>query len=143
MHGQARRRSHRINTNNAANSSAGSTEPIEISPGAASKPRHCWNAIILLIGNDREQLRRTVAALCRDNTELGQMPSDRIRQHRSLTNQKLPATMQHQARLLLLGFRCDSGGAACCYSTACASEPLRMTLQILFGVAGMSIWLTP
>ena len=32
------------------------------------------------------------------------MPSDRIRKHRALTDQKLPAAMQHQARLLLFGF---------------------------------------
>src|SRR5262249_23315551 len=29
------------------------------------------------------------------------------------------------------------------YSAACGSEPLRMTLQMLCGVVGMSIWLTP
>ncbi len=39
------------------------------------------------------------------NAELGHMPADRIRQHRSLTNQQLPAAMQHQARLLLLRLR--------------------------------------
>src|SRR5262249_14813235 len=35
-----------------------------------------------------------------DNAEFGHVPTDGIRQHRSLTNQKLPAAMQHQARLL-------------------------------------------
>ena len=33
------------------------------------------------------------------------MTADGIRQHRALTHQKLPAAMQHQARLLLLGLR--------------------------------------
>ena len=62
-----------------------------------TEPRGCWNAIVLLVGNDLEQLGRAVAPLGRDNAELGHMPADRIRQHRSLTDQKLPAAMQHQA----------------------------------------------
>ncbi len=33
------------------------------------------------------------------------MSADRVRQHRALTHQKLPAAMQHQARLLLFGLR--------------------------------------
>src|SRR5262249_6815330 len=61
------------------------------------------NAIILLVSDDLEQLCRAIAALRRDNAELGQVSAQRIRQHRSLTNQKLPAAMQHQARLLLFG----------------------------------------
>src|SRR5271163_1149231 len=32
------------------------------------------------------------------------MPADRIRQHRALTDEKLPTAMQHQARLLLFRF---------------------------------------
>ena len=32
------------------------------------------------------------------------MPTDRIRQHRALANEQLPAAMQHQARLLLFRF---------------------------------------
>src|SRR5215831_17168080 len=59
------------------------------------------NAIILLISDDLEQLCRAIATLGRDKAELGHVPTDGIRQHRSLTNQKLPAAMQHQARLLL------------------------------------------
>jgi len=61
--------------------------------------------IILLVSDDLEQLCRAIAALCGDNAELGHMPADRIRQHRSLTNQKAAAAMQHQARLLLLRLR--------------------------------------
>src|ERR1700747_347294 len=50
-----------------------------------AEPRGRWNAIILLVSDDLEQLCRAVAALCRDNAELGHMPTDRVRQHRSLT----------------------------------------------------------
>ena len=35
---------------------------------------------------------------------LSHVPTDRVRQHGSLTNQELPAAMQHQARLLLFRF---------------------------------------
>jgi hypothetical protein len=58
-----------------------------------AEPRGRWNAIILLVSDDLEQLCRAIAAFRSDNAELGQMPTDRIRQHRSLTNQKLPAAM--------------------------------------------------
>src|SRR5262245_57742430 len=70
-----------------------------------AEPRGRWNAIVLLVSDDLEQFCRAIAALCRDNAELGHMPTDCIRQHRSLTNQKLPAAMQHQARLLLFRLR--------------------------------------
>src|SRR5882724_12368238 len=75
------------------------SKDVETEPGGR------WNAIILLISDDLEQLCRAIAALRRDDAELGHMPADRVRQHRSLTNQKLPAAMQHQARLLLLRLR--------------------------------------
>src|SRR5467141_4260666 len=68
------------------------SKDVETEPGGR------WNAIILLISDDLEQLCRAIAALRRDDAELGHMPADRVRQHRSLTNQKLPAAMQHQAR---------------------------------------------
>src|SRR5580698_2313319 len=68
-----------------------------------TKSRCCWNAIILSISKHLEQLNRSVAALGRDDAKLGHVPTDRVRQHRSLTNQKLPAAMQHQTRLLLFG----------------------------------------
>src|SRR5262245_26217063 len=70
-----------------------------------AEPRDRWNAIIVLVSNDPEQFCRAIAALSADNAELGHVPTDRIRQHRSLTNQKLPAAMQHQARLLLFRLR--------------------------------------
>src|SRR5262249_60347747 len=70
-----------------------------------AQSRDRWNAIIILVSDDLEQLRRAVAALAGDNAELGHVPTDSIRQHRSLTNQKLPAAMQHQARLLLFRLR--------------------------------------
>src|SRR6266487_2529940 len=70
-----------------------------------AQPHGRWNAIILLVSDDLEQLCRAIAALCGDNAELGHMPTDRIRQHRSLTNQKLPAAVQHQAALLLFRLR--------------------------------------
>src|SRR6266403_1384737 len=75
------------------------SKDVETEPGGR------WNAIILLISDDLEQLGRAIAALCGDDAELGHMPADRVRQHRSLTNQKLPAAMQHQARLLLFRLR--------------------------------------
>src|SRR5467141_2931960 len=70
-----------------------------------TEPGGCWNAIILLISDDLEQLCPAISALCRDNAEFGHVPTDRVRQHRSMTNQKLPAAMQHQARLLLFRLR--------------------------------------
>src|SRR6516225_10632030 len=70
-----------------------------------AKTSRLKNPIVFLVGDDREQFGRTVATFCRDDAELGQMPADRVRQHRSLTNEKLPAAMQHQARLLLFGLR--------------------------------------
>src|SRR5262245_61311336 len=72
-----------------------------------AEPRSRWNAAILLVSDDLEQLCCAIAALRRDNAELGHVPADRIRQHRSLTNQKLPAAMQHQAGLLLFGLGRD------------------------------------
>src|SRR5262249_12522408 len=75
------------------------SKDVETEPGGR------WNAIILLISDDLEQLCRAIAALRGDDAEFGHVPADGIRQHRSLTNQKLPAAMQHQARLLLFGFR--------------------------------------
>jgi len=44
-----------------------------------AEPRGCWNTIILLVSDDLEQLCRAVAALRRDNAELGHVPTDRIR----------------------------------------------------------------
>src|SRR6516164_2813074 len=70
-----------------------------------AEPRDRWNAIIVLVSNDPEQLCRAIAALGADNAELSHVPTDGIRQHGSLTNQKLPAAMQHQAGLLLFGLR--------------------------------------
>ena len=37
------------------------------------------NAVILLVGEDREQLGCAIATFGRDNSELGHMPADRIR----------------------------------------------------------------
>src|SRR5262249_5186728 len=70
-----------------------------------AEPRGRWNATIVLVSDDLEQLRRAVAALGGDNAELGHVPTDRVRKHRSLTNQELPAAMQYQARLLLFRLR--------------------------------------
>ena len=53
----------------------------------------------------REQFRRTIATLGRDDTELRHMPTDRVRQHRALADQELATAMEHQGRLLLLRFR--------------------------------------
>src|SRR5215510_13855660 len=58
-----------------------------------AEPRSRWNAIIVLVSDDLEQRCRAIAALGGDNPELGHVPTDGIRQHRSLTNQKLPAAM--------------------------------------------------
>src|SRR6266851_2813449 len=66
------------------------SKDVETEPGGRR------NTIILLISDDLEQLCRAIAALRRDDAELGHMPADRVRQHRSLTNQKLPAAMRHQ-----------------------------------------------
>src|SRR5262249_39620595 len=70
-----------------------------------AEPRGRWNAIILLVSDDLEQLCRAIAALGRDNAQLGHMPTDRILQTGSLTNQKTPAAKEHQAGLLLFRLR--------------------------------------
>src|SRR5262249_60788198 len=67
-----------------------------------AQPRRRRNAIIVLVSDDLEQLCRAIAALCSDNAEFRHGPTDGIRQHRSLTNQKLPAAGEHTAALLLL-----------------------------------------
>src|SRR6516162_865035 len=41
-----------------------------------AEPRGRWNAIILLVSDDLEQLCRAIAALCGDNAELSHMPTD-------------------------------------------------------------------
>src|SRR5215470_10303109 len=46
------------------------------SKNGEAQPRSRWNAIILLVSNDLEQLGRAIAALRRDNAELRHMPSD-------------------------------------------------------------------
>src|SRR6266498_3590439 len=58
-----------------------------------AEPCGLRNAIVLLVSDYLEQFCRAIAALCRDNAELGHVPTDRVRQHRSLTNQKLPAAV--------------------------------------------------
>src|ERR1700690_3791153 len=55
-----------------------------------------WNAVVIRIRNDLQQLGRAIATLGRDDAELCHVSADRIGQHRSLTNEKLPAAMQHQ-----------------------------------------------
>src|SRR5215510_13487081 len=63
-----------------------------------------WDPVIFL-GDDLQQFGGTMATLRRYDTEFRHMPTDRVRQHRALTDQELAAAMQHQGRLLLLGFR--------------------------------------
>src|SRR5260370_6658699 len=60
-----------------------------------AEPRGRWNAVIVLVSDDLEQLCRAIAALRRDNAELRHMPTDRILQHRSLRNQQLPPPLYH------------------------------------------------
>src|SRR5262249_62317395 len=64
--------------------------PILASKHVEAQPRGRRNAIIVLVSDDLEQLGRAIAALGGDNAKLGHVPTDGIRQHRSLTNQKLP-----------------------------------------------------
>ena len=58
-----------------------------------AEPRSRWNAIILPMSKDLEQLSRAIAALGRDDAKLSHVAPDCVRQHRSLTNQELPAAM--------------------------------------------------
>jgi hypothetical protein len=44
-----------------------------------AQPRRGWNAIIVLVSDDLEQLCRAIAALGGNNAELGHVPMDRIR----------------------------------------------------------------
>ena len=69
-----------------------------------TEARDHGNSTVLIASNHLEQFRRAVASLSRDNAEFSHMSSDRVRQHRPLTTQKLPAAMQHQTRLLLFRF---------------------------------------
>ena len=67
-----------------------------------AKPRDRGNTIIVCVRNDLQQLGRAIAALGRNDAEFGQMSADRVAQHRALTHQQLPGSVQHQSRLLLL-----------------------------------------
>src|SRR4030095_2527710 len=60
------------------------------------------NPAIPVIRDDPEQLRRSITALGRHNTELGQVSAQGIAQHRTLAHQQLPGPVQHQGGLLLL-----------------------------------------
>jgi hypothetical protein len=58
-----------------------------------AQPRGNWNAIVPRISKNLKQPGRAITAFRRDDAKLSQMPADRIRQHRSLTDQKLPTAM--------------------------------------------------
>src|SRR5260370_41775843 len=60
------------------------------------------NPAISATRDDPEQLRRSITALGRYNTELGQGPAQGIAEHRTLAHQQFPGPVQHQAGLLLL-----------------------------------------
>ena len=49
------------------------------SKSVEAQSRNRWNAVIIHIRNDLQQLGRAIAALGRDDAELGQVPADRIR----------------------------------------------------------------
>src|ERR1700730_11737102 len=74
------------------------------SKSVEAQSRNRWNAVIVRISNDLQQFGRAIAALGRDDTELGHVSADRVRQHGSLTHQKLTAAMQHTSRPLLVRF---------------------------------------
>lgn len=61
-----------------------------------AEARNDQNAVILAVGQDRDQLGCAVATLGQDDSELRHMRTDGIGQHRSLANEELPAAMQHQ-----------------------------------------------
>src|SRR5262249_18347159 len=50
-----------------------------------AEPRGRWDTIILLVSDNLEQLCCAIAALRGDHAELSHVPTDCIRQHRSLT----------------------------------------------------------
>src|SRR5580700_7046717 len=58
-----------------------------------TEPCDCWNSIIISVANDLDQLGSALAALGRDDAQLRHVATDRVRQHRTLANQKLPAAM--------------------------------------------------
>jgi hypothetical protein len=64
-------------------------------------PRHIGQPQIVLIADNRDQLREVAQALRRHHSEFRQMCPQRIHQHRALTHQLLAATMQQCRRLLL------------------------------------------
>ena len=54
-----------------------------VSKSVEAQPRSRWDAIILRARNNLQQLSRAIAALGRNNAELGQVPTDRIQHHAS------------------------------------------------------------
>jgi hypothetical protein len=49
-----------------------------------TEPRNFWKPIVLrVLGKDFEQLSRSITPFRRDQAELGHMPSNGVRQHRS------------------------------------------------------------
>jgi hypothetical protein len=57
--------------------------------------------VILLVGDDGEQLADIAQPLGGDDTEVGEVSAQSIAQHRPLPNQQIPGPMQHQHGLLL------------------------------------------
>src|SRR5690606_29974952 len=60
-----------------------------------------WNALILRVADHGDQLLNAVAALWRDNAELGKMRAQRVDDRGHLANVEVARAMQDEHRLLL------------------------------------------
>src|SRR5262249_7576255 len=61
--------------------------------------------VICYVRDDAKQLTDAIASLRRHDAQFRQVPAQGVAQHRALTHQQLPGSVQHQASLLL--FRLD------------------------------------
>ncbi len=64
--------------------------------GRKTRPRLGWNALLLALGDHREQSLNAIAADPSDDAELGQVGADRVDQRGPLPDEQLARSVQHQ-----------------------------------------------
>jgi hypothetical protein len=69
--------------------------------GASTGAGYVRDPFVFCIGDDIEQLFKTIASDRRDDAKLGKMSTDRIDHGGLLTNKQVPGAMKYQATLLL------------------------------------------
>src|SRR5436190_11494602 len=60
-----------------------------------------WHPLVVRVGNNMQQFRDPFAPDWRDNTELGEVSSDRINHRGLLADEQMASAVKHQAALLL------------------------------------------